>query len=144
MSGAILLCVFWVYGRMHSLFRLDAELSTWFGGGFNPPGFEIMIFSLLVLLALYCIFSLLEERKTKLTDLTNKLFSEAGRNTLHIFMYHLLVRDKIMTNAPTILLNNIWTRRIIVFLPMLILPAIIAIFASKIVVNFRSLDKDTT
>lgn len=140
LMGSLLLCVIWVYGRMHSLFKVDEKLSPWFGGGINPPGFELIIFSLLVLFALYCFFSLLEE-KIQWSDMIIKLFSQIGKNTLHIFMYHLLILRTILAYAPTFLLNNIWIRRVIIFFPTLILPTIIATFASKVIARFRTFDR---
>lgn len=122
----IMLSIGWLEGRMHGLFTLDTKLSPWFGPGFNPPGFETMIYTLFIFLISYCIFTLLEDNGSRLAKGVIKLFSWGGNYTLYIFLHHQLVMALMRNRAPAFLLNNTWSFRVIVFIPALVLPVIIA------------------
>lgn len=111
----------WLYLDEHSLFLLDDVLKQFLGNGINPPGIQLIIFSLITVFLLYIVFSLLEEGQSKVGGIIVKFFSFLGKFTLYIYMYHLLIRDFIFEKLVGIT-DNIWLLRIFVFIPMIIVP----------------------
>ncbi len=99
-----------------------------FGYGINPPGVEIIVFTMLILPCLYTGFTIIEKLPIKVIL---KPISFIGRNTLYIYMYHILVRDFLQsvvlehTNEPIILF-------IVICLPMMIIPSSVSVLKKRI------------
>ena len=104
---------------------LDQCVAKYWGKGFNPPSIQYIIFALITLFLLYSLFTLAEQLHAKLIDHMISVFAFLGRYTLYTFMYHLAVRDFMITAFPAIQ-SNIWLLRLAVFVPMLTFPVIAA------------------
>ena len=99
----------------------DSWFAAYWGEGFNPPSVQFMVFAIIMLVVCYSFFSLLEEGKCVITKNIIYVITLVGKNTLYIFMYHLMIQHMIRGCVPVVY-TNIWTLRFGVFLPMLILP----------------------
>lgn len=92
--GIVVLFVMWLLwwdGMCRGVLPFDGWLSSLWGAGFNPPSVHFMVFALITLFLCYAFFSLLDEMSEiyLIRWFVNGL-SWIGRNTLYIFMYHLL------------------------------------------------------
>lgn len=99
----------------------DGWMSSYWGKGFNPPSINFMVYSLLVLFICYGAFSLLLESKLQKIVLC---ISRLGKNTLYIWLYHLLIINFFKNKVPDLLSQNVMIR-LMVFCVMVILPVII-------------------
>ena len=120
-----------IYERTRGYWRLDEYFETYLGGGFNPPGLELMLYSFLTLMIIYSLFSLLEGKKNYFIRNFVGCFSWLGRYTLSIFMYHLLVLEVIVAQISFEGMNK-WGMRICIYIPMLIVPALCTVIVKKI------------
>lgn len=100
--------------------------APFWGNGFNPPGLTLMVFSMITLFLLYAMFSLLTESKRASLKRLSVFIITAGRYSLFVFMYHILVRNLLSRYFPA-LLDNMWLARFFVFIPMIVLPILAAI-----------------
>jgi len=129
---SVMCWVFWWLMMAYGKLPFDSYMSTYWGEGFNPPSIQFMIFSVITLALLYSLFSLLEESRNGYLQRLVKCFSTLGEYTLYIFMYHLLVKDMIMTYFPIVNSWNIWVKRLVIFVPMIILPVLGIILVRKL------------
>lgn len=120
---AILLWAVWLLGCYWQKLPFDQWLSKYWGDGFNPPSVLFIVFAMITLFLLHALFSVLEESSIRFFRGIVGLFSWIGRRTLYIFMYHWMIRDMIF---PYVNGMNRWIVRFLVFVPMIILPAIAA------------------
>lgn len=118
------LWIVWFFLDVYSIIPLDKMFEQFIGIGVNPPGIQLILFSVITMFFLYSLFSLLEEEKTKLGKIVVNIFSLLGKYTLYVYMYHLLVRDFILEKI-THITSNIWMLRVFVFVPMVFLPMLV-------------------
>ena len=59
-----------------------------------------MVFAVITLFLFFSLFAAMEEWTWKPVKRVVNFFSKVGKNTLYIFMYHLLVRDIIISYIP--------------------------------------------
>lgn len=129
----IISCVSWIIWLVlmtNNMIIIDSILSPIFGFGFNPPSFNFSMFAILTLFVLFSLFNCLENLKFKSVKLVLYSFSNLGQYTLYIFMYHLLVKDIILSILPEI--TNIWLIRLLVFIPMITFPALFIIILNQV------------
>ena len=124
-----ILWIVWLVLMTNNMITVDSALIPLFGAGFNPPSFNFSVFAILTLFVLFLFFSFLENLKSSLVQKFVISLSILGQYTLYIFMYHLLVKDIILSILPEI--TNIWIIRLVVFVPMVTFPAIIVIVINK-------------
>lgn len=123
--------VLWVALMTKRKLPFDSWMSPYWGAGFNPPSISFMVYSLFVLFICYGVFSLLSESKIQKIIF---IICFMGKNTLYIWLYHLLVRDFFIKKFSDLLSRNILIR-LIVFCIIIILPVIVKLVVS-IVSNF--------
>lgn len=104
----------------------DSWLSPWFGDYFSPPTLSIIVSALLMCFACCSFFTLLEKYGWGKGFI--KACCYAGQDTLYIFMYHLLVRDLVLSLVP----DNVWLMRFTVFPAMLLVPLLLVFLARKL------------
>ena len=121
----------WWLLNVYDKLPFDKWVEPYYGSGFNPPSIEFMVFAIITLFMLYSFFSLLEERARTFPQRIVGIFTFLGRDTLYIFMYHLLVRDVILNYFPFVHMNK-WVLRICVFIPMLVLPVLAVCLLRKL------------
>ena len=128
--------IFWwlmcSYGRL----PFDEWLKPYYGDGFNPPSIEFMFFSIITLFMLYSIFSLLEERTQIIAQKIICICSLLGRYTLYIYMYHLLVKDVLITYFPFVYINK-WILRVCVLTLMIVFPVFVICLIRKGIECYR-------
>ncbi len=114
----------WIYLMANAILKMDVILQPFFGAGFNPPSANFIIFASITLVLFYSIFSLLEQNRNKISKCIVKVFAYVGRNSLYVFLYHLLVKDLwiAILNAELFYQPII---RIIVFISIVLLPCLI-------------------
>lgn len=100
----------------------DKYLQLYWGGGFNPPSVNFMVFALITLFLCYAFFSTLDEINNRYISKIMKIVCYLGRQTWYIFLYHLLVKTIVSGYFTTA--HNIWIYRIVVFSAMILLPVI--------------------
>ena len=125
--------VLWVvWWRLNFLGKLpfDAWVAVYWGNGFNPPSINAMTFSLISLFVFFSIFGLLEDYGKQIGKIIVDNLAFVGRYTLYIFMYHLMVRDVILTILPVVQ-TNIWLMRFCIFIPMLLVPMLMVLLVNK-------------
>ena len=118
-----ILTVTWESLKLCGKLPFDGWMRAYLGKGVNPPGVELIVYALLVLAFLYAAFTSLERAQNGWIKRAVDLLCFLGRNTLYVFMYHLLVRDILLKCFP-VLNSNVWLKRWLVFWPMIFLPAI--------------------
>lgn len=82
-----------------------------------------MVYSILVLFICNGAFALLHGIRCKLLHKLTAIVYFFGRNTLYIWLYHLVVRSFFMVYFPDALNLNAWMR-LLIFVPIIIVPAI--------------------
>lgn len=123
----------WNLGNWYMQYALDACMSPIFGAGINPPGITEMISAVVVMCACYNLEAfvnwLIEHSKSeKTTAAISYLWRGAlflGRNTLDIFLYHLMVQSCLYSLLSAIGVSNIWVLRLVIYGGMFVLPALI-------------------
>lgn len=114
----------WWNGMCRGVLPFDKWLSRWWGEGFNPPSVNFMTFACITLFFCYAFFSLLDElQEADLIKWFINMFTWIGRNTLYIFLYHLLVGNiefYVFTKFGMSL--NGMVSRIFYFIGMLVFP----------------------
>lgn len=119
---SVILSGTWIVLNTYHKLPFDNYLRTYWGDGFNPPSVSFMVYAMGMLFICYSFFSILEEM-----GICNRIVSVLaiiGRNTLYIFMYHLVIRSVILTYFPQ-LSNNRLLYLIFVVIPMIGVPVII-------------------
>ncbi len=119
--GLFVLWGSWLVGDYRNKFPFDQWLTPYWGAGLNPPGINLIVFAVITLFLLYELFSTLEESSVKIVQRIICVFSWIGKNTLYIFMYHLLVRDMVLPRAQAM---NIWFMRILMLILMIFAPVV--------------------
>jgi fucose 4-O-acetylase-like acetyltransferase len=97
---------------------LDARLP--YGIGINPPSITLSILALIVLGWSCGVFSLLEYSK-HLCWITN-FSSWIGKNTLYIFLYHLLF---LSLSSKYFIIDNMWIKRTVYLCSMIFGPILL-------------------
>lgn len=128
--GSFAAWIFWWLLSVHKKLPFDAWLEPYLGNGFNPPGVQFMVFSIITLFVLYSLFSLLQESTWTFAGKIVDIFAFLGKYTLYIFLYHLMVKDFIVTYLPFVC-ENMWVMRFCIFFSMIILPVICARILEK-------------
>lgn len=123
-------CVMLVYLRILDKLPIDKKLEPYFGQGINPPSVQSILFSIAVLFACFSLFTLLEEISWKWTRILLYITRMIGKNTLYIYLYHVLVRDAVNSCLPEN--TNIWIMRGVFFISMLYGPVIFIYIIRKI------------
>ena len=88
----------------------------------NPPGVQLMIYVLLVLAAVYALFTTLESAGGCGLKIA-KGFARLGGYSLYIYLYHIIVQNLLMTWLPWETMN-IWLRRLVFPIPMIFVPVL--------------------
>ena len=122
MIGMLFWCIWYKMGAC-GILPFDAWMQPYFGSGFNPPSIQIIIFAIITLFVAYSVFSLLETIENIYIKKTVDFLCFLGKNTIYIFMYHLLVRD-VAVKYFSALSTNKWMMRIFVFSTMVVMPAL--------------------
>lgn len=115
--------IFWWLANFHSKLPFDKYMEPYWGSGFNPPSVHFMIFAVITLFLFFSLFSAMEEWTWKPIKWVVKFFSKVGKNTLYIFMGHLLVRDIIISYIP-VTIESHWLLRESIFILMIIIPVL--------------------
>lgn len=93
MLMSVFMWLLWWRGICIEALPFDKWFKPWWGDGFNPPSINLMVFALITLIFCYTFFSLLDGSGNVLIKRGINALTWVGRNTLYIFMYHLLVRE---------------------------------------------------
>lgn len=128
---SVVLWIIWWQLSCWGKLPFDTMLAAYWGGGFNPPSVNFIVFSIITLFVCYAEFDLLEDSAVKINQKIVDSVSFIGIHTLYIFMYHLMVRDVVQTFLP-VLQNNIWLMRVGIFIPMLVAPALAVWLIKKV------------
>lgn len=118
--------IIWWLGMGWGKLPFDLWLQPVWGDGFNPPSVNTIVFTSITLFFCYTLFSRLEESCNRGMQKSMDVLLYIGKNTLYIFMYHILVRNYIL-NIFTDYgwnLNNVGIK-IVVFVSMIALPILI-------------------
>lgn len=107
---------------------IDESLTAFFGQGINPAGIEMMFLTIATFLLIHAVFSFLENFSWAKKLI--KILTIIGKNTLYIYMYHILIRD-IFQNLICQFTNNTAILTLTIYLPMLIIPVVLAEFIKK-------------
>ena len=83
-----------------------------------------MIYSLLVLFVCYSVFSLLCKVQNKLVRRIVFIVSFFGKNTLYIWLYHLIVKSFFLKQFPDLFYQNLIFKAVI-FCAIVAIPAIV-------------------
>lgn len=90
----------WLYLFGSGRLRIDQLIAPYFGVGFDPPSLHFLIFTLFTFFACYSLFSFLDSVKNRFIHLAMYWFAKYGRYTLHVYLYHQLVRMIIWKHLP--------------------------------------------
>lgn len=131
LSVALVLWIIWWQLSCLEKLPFDTMLAAYWGGGFNPPSVNFIVFSIITLFVCYTGFGLLEDSAVKINQKIVDATAFIGGYTLYIFMYHLMVRDVVQTFLP-VLQNNIWLMRVGIFIPMLLAPVLAVCLVKRI------------
>ncbi len=131
LSVSFVLWIIWWQLSCLGKLPFDTMLAVYWGGGFNPPSVNFIVFSIITLFVCYTGFGLLEDSAVKINQKIVDATAFIGGYTLYIFMYHLMVRDVVQTFLP-VLQNNIWLMRVGIFIPMLVAPALAVWLIKKV------------
>lgn len=138
----------WNYINWYTQYAVDDFLFPLFGVGINPPGVIEMVSAILVM----CICYNFETVINRLIDFAKNKYLHnclgclwrgvlfVGRNTLYIFLYHLMAQTFLLSIMNIAGISNIWILRIVIYMGMLVLPAIIGSSISKAI---KAIQKDT-
>lgn len=110
-------------------FALDARLGEIFGGGLNPPGITLMIYSTCIIICIYSIFSFIESSDKLFVRKTYHFFQLIGKYSFYIFLYHRLVLDYMLIYID---ISNIWIKRFVYLFTMIVVPIVIKIIFDKV------------
>lgn len=132
--------IFWWLMCFYGKLPFDKWMESYWGGGFNPPSVQFMIFSIITLFLFYSFFSLLEESNITILKALVKLFSTIGKYTLYTFMYHIMLRDFFMAHFPGLLERNVFMR-IFVFIMIVVLPVIVITLVKRIITIIKMEEK---
>ena len=103
--------------------QLNLDRAIRYFGGFNPPGINFIVYAILVAFTLFFLEELFE--KANIEEFLAPLMY-VGRNTLPIFLYHILFRDCALKVTSLFgVSQNMWIQRIIVFPAMILGPLIL-------------------
>lgn len=130
--------IIWCWLYIQNIVNFDALLADYYGIGKNPPSVRLLVLSITVLFICYSVFGLLEDSAVKINQEIVDAMAFIGRYTLYIFMYHLMVRDVILTFLPVVQ-TNIWLMRFAIFIPMLVAPALVVWLINKIKNRFMQI-----
>ena len=124
----VFLCSFiaWIFWWLMSSYKklpFDKYMEPYWGSGFNPPSVQFMIFAVITLFLFFSLFSAMEEWTWKPIKWIVDFFSKVGKNTLYIFMGHLLVRDITISCIP-VTIESHWLLRESIFILMIIIPVL--------------------
>lgn len=123
-----ILSVVWVLQMSKGVLPFDRWMSPYWDTGFNPPSVNFMTYSLFILFLCYSVFTLLGEYEgSVVAHRFVKLLCFLGKNTLYIWLYHLYVSSFLANKFPNLAGKNFFVR-IIVFLTIITLPAILKQF----------------
>lgn len=120
----------WIYLMKNNLLPFDTILSPYFGNGFSPPSFNLVIFGILSMFLFYAFFSLLEMCPVVPVKKGLQIIALLGKNTLYVFMYHLLIKDAISRFIPNMLSQPKFIR-FVVFLLIITLPILVKLIIQK-------------
>lgn len=123
----IMISILWVIQLLLNYYKLDyidRFLVAYWGGGFNPPSLQLIVFGLTTFYLMHALFYPLEISRHKIGNCTIKAFVWVGRSTMYIFLYHLLVKD-VLARMLVPVLSNIWLLRVCIFPSMIIFPVLI-------------------
>lgn len=118
-----------VYLSRNGKLIIDTYFTTYLGDGSNPPGIQIIMYTIFVFLTLFACLQCLKEMEWGKRVVN--FFSWYGKFTMSVFMYHLLVKDFIISTFPVIE-KNIWMLRVVLFLSMLGVPVLFAVVLKRI------------
>ncbi len=119
----------WLRGMCQGILPFDKWMEPWWGVGFNPPSVILMIFTMITVFLCYSIFSLMDERE-EVWLVKGCIFGLTwiGRNTIYIFMYHLLVMSigtSIFSRLGVEFLGGGLLLRLFSYIGILILPVLV-------------------
>ena len=123
LSVSFVLWIIWWQLSCLGKLPFDTMLAAYWGDGFNPPSVNFIVFSIITLFICYSGFGLMEDSAIKINQNIVDATAFTGRYTLYIFMYHLMMRDVILTFLPMVQ-SNIWIMRFGIFIPMLLAPVL--------------------
>lgn len=118
------IAVLWVNLMTRGSLPFDGWMSLYWGSGFNPPSINFMVYSLFALFICYSVFSLLSELEQGWLQKIISGICFLGRNTLYIWLYHLVIKSFFSERFPDLHERNILIR-LFVFCIIVILPAIV-------------------
>lgn len=124
---AVICCgtsIVWILLMAEEILPFDRWMSPYWGAGFNPPSINLMIYSLLVLFVCYSVFSLLCKVQNKLVRRIVFIVSFFGKNTLYIWLYHLIVKSFFLKQFPDLFYQNLIFKAVI-FCAIVAIPAIV-------------------
>lgn len=124
----IALTATWLVVRYFKYVAIDSYFVDYFGPGWNPLGVEQMVFAILILFGFGWLFIFLENLKVAFLTKILKVIAYIGKLTLFIFLYHLLVKQVLVTYLqPT---NQFVC--FVIFVMIILLPVIFITIERKI------------
>ena|GEM_PF-512214 len=130
-SGMVLTLFLLFY--LNNSFKIDSYVP--FGSGFNPPSVTLFTYSILIFLFLYSMITLTEQYR--IPNKIGNYVSIIGKNSLYIFLYHLLILQ-IMRQY---IIENVLLLRVTYLSAMIIIPIILKHFCHSLK-NFIGLQRD--
>lgn len=117
------LAIVWVFLMTEGRLPFDRWMRSYWGDGFNPPSVNFMVYSLFVLFFCYCAFSILCESDNSIVGKCIESICFFGRNTLYIWLYHLVIKAFIVDIFPNLKEGSVLVR-LLMFGLIVALPAI--------------------
>lgn len=102
--------IVWISLMTEGRLPFDVWMSPYWGSGENPPSVNYMVYSLLILFLCYSSFSLLSEWKNRIIGKLMEMLCLFGKNTLYIWLYHLLIITFIVHKFPQLIESNVLIR----------------------------------
>lgn len=131
LCGIFLLLLAGIWFIFMAKYRFWADEIKLFGDGLNPPGITLSVYSFLLFVSVYCIFSYIEVSGFAFVKKILFLAAFVGKHTLYIFMYHFLFLNYLL---PYLSIGNRYIMRAIGFITMLLGPILI----EKVIIYIKS------
>ena len=126
---ALCLWIVWWRELSNNSLPFDRRIEKFWGAGFNPPSFNFIFFAIITMYLCYALFSLMERWRVSMFIV--KALAILGKNTLYVFMYHILIQGIIIRQFSDMAKRNIWLYRFFMYSSMLLIPVVVGIIFKK-------------
>lgn len=141
LSVSVLALAGWYLFLQANRFSLD-ETILYFGR-LNPPGITLIVYALLIILFGFSLNAVLEIFQFKSGLFIRNAFAKAGRYSLYIFLFHMLIIELLRT-SPLEAMEIIWLKRIIFMVLIIIVPIAIGIIIKFTIKKVKELCASNT